>query len=247
MNESVMPDVLRHMWSVITHDLKGSLGSISGNVDYLQKNMLPVLLDAYEKALAAGLDVRQMRPDQLALCIDTLPATQCSVNRIRQYLSRMSYKLGAQECPATLVSVAIHTCIKTAIEQYRSGSKLPTEVSLENSKLWGHEETIFHIVYELLANAQYALSEGDALEPKILINGVQDGDHYVISIANNGLSIPSSDIPHLFEPYFSTHDGVGLGLSFCQAAMQTMGGTITYNLTNPPLTQWILTFRRSEE
>ena len=49
-----------------------------------------------------------------------------------------------------------------------------------------------------------------------------------ISVADTGRGIPADDIPHLFEPYFSTRTGgTGLGLAICRKIVTEHDGSIT--------------------
>lgn len=50
-----------------------------------------------------------------------------------------------------------------------------------------------------------------------------------ISFADTGVGIPAEDVPHLFEPYFTTRppgQGTGLGLYVCQNVVERHGGHI---------------------
>ncbi len=57
------------------------------------------------------------------------------------------------------------------------------------------------------------------------------GSYFTIRFQDNGRGIRASDLPRVFDPYFSTKDlgvqkGRGLGLSVAQAAIEKHGGTI---------------------
>jgi signal transduction histidine kinase len=49
-----------------------------------------------------------------------------------------------------------------------------------------------------------------------------------VSIRDNGPGIPEEDLPHIFEPFFSTKGkfGTGLGLSITYGLVQKLGGSI---------------------
>ena len=51
----------------------------------------------------------------------------------------------------------------------------------------------------------------------------------VLEIQDNGTGIASEDIPHIFEPFFSTKEkasGIGLGLAIVHGIVQSHNGTI---------------------
>ncbi len=63
-----------------------------------------------------------------------------------------------------------------------------------------------------------------------------------IAVRDNGPGIPSSDIPHLFKPFFTRRpSGTGLGLAVCKDIVEAHGGRIT--VTSLPHVQ--TTFRIS--
>jgi two-component system NtrC family sensor kinase len=56
-----------------------------------------------------------------------------------------------------------------------------------------------------------------------------DEDHIKIEITDNGQGIAPEDIPHIFEPFFSTKDkasGIGLGLAIVHGIIQSHNGKI---------------------
>ena len=70
----------------------------------------------------------------------------------------------------------------------------------------------------------------------ILDNGIiliktrnPDNAHIILEIQDNGTGIASEDIPHIFEPFFSTKEkasGIGLGLAIVHGIVQSHNGKI---------------------
>jgi two-component system sensor histidine kinase HydH len=55
---------------------------------------------------------------------------------------------------------------------------------------------------------------------------VRDGQ-LTIEVADTGDGIPPADLPHLFEPFFSTRPGgTGLGLAMVHRIVQDHGGDV---------------------
>ena len=53
--------------------------------------------------------------------------------------------------------------------------------------------------------------------------------HIRIDITDNGIGIADEDIPHIFEPFFSTKEktnGIGLGLAIVHGIIQNHKGKI---------------------
>jgi signal transduction histidine kinase len=49
----------------------------------------------------------------------------------------------------------------------------------------------------------------------------------VLEIEDTGRGVAPEDLPHLFEPFFTTRDGAaGLGLAVCHGIVTALGGRI---------------------
>jgi two-component system sensor histidine kinase HydH len=50
----------------------------------------------------------------------------------------------------------------------------------------------------------------------------------VISVSDRGVGIPPEDLPHVFDPYYTTRrSGTGLGLPIAKNIVEGLGGTIS--------------------
>ena len=71
---------------------------------------------------------------------------------------------------------------------------------------------------------------------KIIIKAVVENSHAVISIKDEGTGISKKDLPHIFEPFFSTKEaaqGTGLGLAVAYGIITGHGGKIFVEETSP--------------
>ena len=78
----------------------------------------------------------------------------------------------------------------------------------------------------ILVNASEAVLENGEI---IISTKNPDIDTIRIEISDNGIGIPEDDIPHIFEPFFSTkHDtqGIGLGLAIVHGIVKSHNGKI---------------------
>ena len=77
-----------------------------------------------------------------------------------------------------------------------------------------------------MLNASEAVLENGIIQIK---TSNQDEDHIKLEISDNGLGIAPEDIPHIFEPFFSTKEkasGIGLGLAIVHGIVQNHNGKI---------------------
>jgi two-component system NtrC family sensor kinase len=83
---------------------------------------------------------------------------------------------------------------------------------------------IKQVCIAILVNASEAVSENGEV---ILRTLNPDENHIRIEITDNGVGIAEADIPHIFEPFFSTKEkasGIGLGLAIVHGIVQSHKG-----------------------
>jgi two-component system, NtrC family, sensor kinase len=76
----------------------------------------------------------------------------------------------------------------------------------------------------ILVNALEAVSENGEV---LIRTRNPDEEHVVIEISDNGVGISEEDVPHIFEPFFSTKEkasGIGLGLAIVHGIIQNHKG-----------------------
>jgi len=94
--------------------------------------------------------------------------------------------------------------------------------------IYGDFNQLQQCVINLIFNAVDVMPEGGKLEISAQTGGA--GDTVAISVRDSGPGISESDLPRIFEPFFSTKDagyGVGLGLSTVYGIAKHHGGNIT--------------------
>jgi two-component system NtrC family sensor kinase len=83
---------------------------------------------------------------------------------------------------------------------------------------------IKQVCVAILVNASEAVSENGEVIFRTLN---PDEEHIRIEITDNGVGISEEDIPHIFEPFFSTKEkesGIGLGLAIVHGIVQSHKG-----------------------
>jgi two-component system NtrC family sensor kinase len=78
----------------------------------------------------------------------------------------------------------------------------------------------------ILVNASEAVLENGEI---VISTRNPDLETIQIDISDNGIGIPEDDIPHIFEPFFSTkHDtsGIGLGLAIVHGIIKSHNGKL---------------------
>lgn len=80
------------------------------------------------------------------------------------------------------------------------------------------------VFLNLVRNADQAMPPGGTLT----VSTSSENGHLEVRVADTGCGIPSGDVPHLFDPFFSKKaEGTGLGLSIAREIVREHRGTIT--------------------
>ena len=90
------------------------------------------------------------------------------------------------------------------------------------------ENQLEQALVALFVNAVEAMPDGGTLH--VTVSDAGTHGRVAIEVQDTGIGIPVADIPHVFEPFFSTKrnaQGVGLGLSVVYGIIDRHGGTIT--------------------
>jgi signal transduction histidine kinase len=92
-------------------------------------------------------------------------------------------------------------------------------------------ERLRAVLVNVLANAREASAARSSapadLVPAVELQLQRRADRARIVVKDSGEGIPAGDLPHLFEPYFTTkRSGTGLGLAIARNIMDALGGTI---------------------
>ena len=89
---------------------------------------------------------------------------------------------------------------------------------------------IHQVWTNLLSNACDAIEVlGDDYHGEVLISTCKEDDHILITVSDNGIGIPKSDLDKIYDPFFTTKEigkGTGLGLSIVSGIVKKHNGTI---------------------
>ena len=156
-------------------------------------------------------------------------------------------KLESQVEPVEFHPVRLDELVRLSVltqEAVAGQSGVEMEVSAEPVSVLGEHLRLSRMVDNVLDNAaRYSPSGG-----KVTVSVARDGDDAVIKVEDQGIGIPPSELPHVFDRLFRGSNainhgmpGAGLGLSSARAIAEGHGGTVTAEPGSPSGT--VLTIR----
>lgn len=94
--------------------------------------------------------------------------------------------------------------------------------------VFANAEQLIQVFMAIMLNALDAMEEGGTLMVRSHDNSIHP-DEVVVEIEDTGAGIPRSELPKIFEPFYTTKPpgrGTGLGLSVCYGIVAEHGGRI---------------------
>lgn len=200
-----------------------SLGTLAGGIAHEFHNVIGGIRGCTGELLAE---------ETVADRRETLAVIQRATDRatgIVQQLLRFARRSVEQRGPvdlATVVQDALRLCEPAA---RRQGVAVVRELGA-GVVVTGDADGLHQVVVNLLTNALQAMPDGGTLRVAV----GQNGGSASIVVADSGKGIRPEDLPHLFEPFFTTRAaeqdhtrrGTGLGLSVSYGIVTAHGGRI---------------------
>lgn len=146
--------------------------------------------------------------------------------------------LGFYRDNASAVSTNVAELVGSALKIYAPrcnslGISLETRLTAQRSIVMRKGE-ILQVLSNLIANAIQFMGEGGRLTISVEDRNAPDG--IVIRVADTGIGIPESELPHIFEAFFTTRGpvGTGIGLFVASQLVTAHGGTIEVDTMTEP-------------
>lgn len=105
---------------------------------------------------------------------------------------------------------------------------LQTFLDADTPEVMGNADQLMQVIIALLHNAADAMETDGAITVRTR-RGPGAAEAVVAEVIDEGKGIARADLPHIFEPFYSTKGpgrGTGLGLSICYSIITSHGGRI---------------------
>ncbi len=202
----------------IAHSLKTPLSNINLTVDYLLN------LINFQKIFP---DPKTIHDEIIDLKNEVDFCTQI-VKNLLQFSRKVDLNLKKFELNNLLTGLISSPAIISRLREKNIEIFFQNE---ENIMLFGDKTLLFQVFQNIINNSIDALEEVQ-YRPNIRITISKLESQYEIKFIDNGRGIKKSDLPRIFEPFFSTKQvgkGTGLGLPISRGIIRKHGGDITIN------------------
>jgi len=193
---------IAHTASLLSHEVRNSLSTISAYIQLLQ---LQQVLDHQRAEKILG-----------------------EVNRVSKLLN--GFKTLARPMRFRFSRYSLKEILQNIVETMRPQAQMQN-VEIQfladdgDLRIYGDKDSLCQVFVNLILNAIQAMEQGGRLTIRI---GKKSSDKVMIEFTDTGIGIPKQNLPDIFKAFFTTKkNGTGLGLPLCQNIIRSHGGSIT--------------------
>lgn len=205
-----------------------SLGRLSLSVAHEINNPLSGIL-VYAKLVHKQLSNKELDPEKKETILKHLKIIENEAKRcgdIVKGLLDFSRKDQNDFEPRHLHEILIETLDLMAHSMKMANVSLLSDLSARSDLIFCSPNQVKQVCVAILVNALEAVTENGEI---MIRTRNPDENQVTIEISDNGRGISEEDLPHIFEPFFSTKDktnGIGLGLAIVHGIVQNHKGRI---------------------
>jgi two-component system sensor kinase FixL len=219
-NTAVLRDELAHLSRV------GMLGALTGTLAHEINQPLAAASINAEAALRL-LDARPLPLQDLREVLADIRDDNQRAGEVLQHIRTLLKKH-----PARLEEVDLNPTVNDVVKLIKSnavrhGISVDIELSPWMRPILGDRVQVQQVLLNLLMNACDAVQHNESNRRRVSAKTVPHKETMVIEVADQGPGISEEELPHIFQPFFTTkREGLGLGLSICQSIVAAHGGTL---------------------
>ncbi|HEX8072202.1 MAG TPA: ATP-binding protein [Pyrinomonadaceae bacterium] len=206
--------VVGRLASAIAHEVRNPLNFINLTLDHLRTKLAPA--DPEKRAVVERLTA------QLKVEVQRINAR---ISEFLSYTRPARLELRPLDLRATLADAL--TLVEAQAAESGIEARLEAEAGVP--PVPGDEDSLRSLFTNLIINGVQAM-EGDGAGGRLTVRLARDEapGRVRVEVSDTGRGIAPENLPHVFEPYFSTKEtGTGLGLAIVKKAVEDHGGTIT--------------------
>jgi two-component system phosphate regulon sensor histidine kinase PhoR len=198
--------------SNLSHELRTPLASLKALAETLQENAIddPPAARRFLQRMETELDALTQMVEELL-----------ELSRIES--GRVPLKMSPTP-PSRLIHQAVE---RLALQAERANLEISIHCPEDLPPVLADERRLAQVIVNLLHNAIKFTPAGG----KIDLRAERDGDAIIFTVKDNGIGIPSEELPRIFERFYKTDrarssGGTGLGLAIARHLVEAHGGQI---------------------
>jgi PAS domain S-box-containing protein len=193
----------------VAHEMNNPLGIISSRIELM-------LADAEGQAL----------PAQLLEDLRVVHRNVMRVATVAQALRSFARQSTGEQRPVDLNTVVAETLLLVGRSMSTENVRVTTELDPNLPRILGDANALQQVLLNLLTNAREAMTGAGEIRIQTKRDPGRPG-RIRLAVADTGPGIPAAQLPHLFEPFYTTKpSGTGLGLAVSYGIVQNHLGTI---------------------
>jgi two-component system, OmpR family, phosphate regulon sensor histidine kinase PhoR len=222
-----------------SHELRTPLAIISG---YLENLLDDGMIDEPEMA-RRFLSVMKKHTERISRIVEDMLV-----------ISRLE---SGEASAIKIEPFRLKSCINDVLERLESvvqRQRAIVVLNLHDESVTLHGDRFYwtQVLFNLVENA---LKQNPHCDLRVEIASQVSGSDFLISVSDNGIGIPSADLPHIFRRFYRVEKhhsqleikGTGLGLSIVKRAIEAHHGTITVSSVPGQETKFLMTIPKVAE
>lgn len=206
-----------------------TIGTLAAGVAHEINNPLEAIGVRAEgmRRRAVGDDIR----DGLDLVTTEVRRCQEITQRLLTFARQRRGATGASLTERVDVAAVVRDAAE--LVRLRGTQHTPFDIQSDGAPVWtlGDPTALRQVFLNLLLNAAEATERGGS----VTVSTTRESSRIRVEVHDTGQGIDSADLPHLFDPFYTTKEGkgTGLGLSVSLGIILDHGGTITIDSAGP--------------
>ena len=206
-----------------------TIGAVTQGIAHNLNNLLGVVI--------GYLDLVKAYYDKPELVKKNAASVEEAVLRIVSIIKQLSTLVVKTRLP--LIAGDLNQLIESGVQRYRSEYRIDAPVTVENSlgnlAIDTHYEVFEEVLSKVLINAWEAY--GDAVPTSqrpitirtAIVEKPDEGRQLIVTVEDQGRGIDADIRDHVFEPFVSSKQtvGVGMGLTVARHALRNLGGDVS--------------------
>jgi signal transduction histidine kinase len=215
----------RHQREVLYESEKlSALGRLVAGVAHEMNNPLGIISSRIELMLAEAEG--QAFPAQHLEDLKVVHRNVLRVAGVAQALRSFARQSTGERRPVNLNTVVGETLLLAGKPMSTDNVRITTALDPALPSLVGDANALQQVLLNLLTNAREAMTGGGEIRIETGSDPHRPGRLRLV-VADTGPGIPPGDLPHVFEPFYTTKpSGTGLGLAVSYGIVQDHQGTI---------------------